>query len=553
MRALRALLPALLAVAGLATPAHAQATAFTYQGRLTDGALPASGIYDLRVEVFATPAGGTPLAAAVLLGDVAIQAGVFTASLDFGSVFDGGPRWLEVAVRPGTSSGPYVVLAPRQPVTPAPYAMRSARAAQSDDALQLGGLAPDQYVTVASAPGSFIQNTTTLQAGSSFNIDGDGTAGGRLAATVVDAAAEYALGGARVLAAPGTRNTFAGLGAGIVNAKGERNAFFGSEAGLANTTGTSNTYVGDWAGRSNETSNENTFVGSAAGHRSTGGGNTFLGSLSGTGFGVSPGSGNTFLGYYTGFGIATGSDNTLVGSHAALGGGDLSNATAIGAFAQATRSNTVVLGSVAGVNGATTTARVAVGTTDPGSGARMVVTADAAAPTALSVFNDSPANGSPSFLAANFNSNGYAARFEGDMFVNGRIVLLRTGTAGATSLCLNAGAQLATCSSSLRYKTDVRPLAAGLDLVGRLRPITFRWKADGAFDLGLAAEEVAEQEPLLVTHNDRGEIEGVKYPQLSVVLVNAIQEQQARLDEQERRLKELTETVERLRRLLGSE
>jgi len=32
--------------------AHAQGTAFTYQGRLNDGANPASGIYDLRFAIY---------------------------------------------------------------------------------------------------------------------------------------------------------------------------------------------------------------------------------------------------------------------------------------------------------------------------------------------------------------------------------------------------------------------------------------------------------------------------------------------------------------------
>jgi cell division protein FtsB len=46
----------------------------------------------------------------------------------------------------------------------------------------------------------------------------------------------------------------------------------------------------------------------------------------------------------------------------------------------------------------------------------------------------------------------------------------------------------------------------------------------------LIAEEVEQVEPLLVTRNEDGEIEGVKYSQLTAVLVKAIQELKAEND-----------------------
>jgi hypothetical protein len=53
---------------------------------------------------------------------------------------------------------------------------------------------------------------------------------------------------------------------------------------------------------------------------------------------------------------------------------------------------------------------------------------------------------------------------------------------------------------------------------------------DGSRDLGLGAEDVAKVEPLLVTHNDKGEIEGVRYDRLDVVLINAIKQQQDQIE-----------------------
>jgi hypothetical protein len=120
--------------------------------------------------------------------------------------------------------------------------------------------------------------------------------------------------------------------------------------------------------------------------------------------------------------------------------------------------------------------------------------------------------------------------------VNGVITVYVLGAAGATTLCRNASAQISACSSSLRYKTNVTPFHGGLSLIDRLRPIAFDWKTNGEADLGLAAEEVAEVEPLLVIHNESGEVEGVKYDRINVLLINAIKEQQAQITRQQQEI-----------------
>lgn len=59
-----------------------------------------------------------------------------------------------------------------------------------------------------------------------------------------------------------------------------------------------------------------------------------------------------------------------------------------------------------------------------------------------------------------------------------------------------------------------------------MRPVTFKWKGRDENDLGLIAEEVEKINPLFVTY-ERGQIEGVKYPQLTAVLVSAVKELKA--------------------------
>jgi hypothetical protein len=101
-------------------------TAFTYQGRLTDGGVPASGPYDLQLTLFDAPSGGAAVGGPIVVEDVAVSGGLFTAGLDFGpGAFTGSARWLEIGVRPGPSIGPFTTLTPRQALTPAPQAIYS--------------------------------------------------------------------------------------------------------------------------------------------------------------------------------------------------------------------------------------------------------------------------------------------------------------------------------------------------------------------------------------------------------------------------------------------
>ncbi len=79
--------------------ASAQGTAFTYHGRLNDGANPANGSYDLRFTLYDMDTGGSQQGPTLTNSTTAISNGLFTVTLDFGSVFPGAARYLEIAVR----------------------------------------------------------------------------------------------------------------------------------------------------------------------------------------------------------------------------------------------------------------------------------------------------------------------------------------------------------------------------------------------------------------------------------------------------------------------
>jgi formylglycine-generating enzyme len=110
--------------------APAQGTAFTYQGRLNDGANPANGVYDLKFTIYdSTNSPGTVIAGPVTNSATGVNNGLFTATLDFGtSVFTGADRWLEIGVRTN-DGGSFFTLSPRQQVTTTPYAITAGTAA----------------------------------------------------------------------------------------------------------------------------------------------------------------------------------------------------------------------------------------------------------------------------------------------------------------------------------------------------------------------------------------------------------------------------------------
>lgn len=149
--------------------ATALTTSFTYQGRLTDGGSPANGAYDLRFILYDADTGGAQVGATVTRDDVQVTNGLFTVDLDFGaSVFQGDARWMEIAVRPGSSTGAFTVLSPRQPVSPAPYALFAASAGSLKVPLAVGG-------NTAGAPSTPSGLITVNQAGTGIAIAGNRT------------------------------------------------------------------------------------------------------------------------------------------------------------------------------------------------------------------------------------------------------------------------------------------------------------------------------------------------------------------------------------------
>jgi hypothetical protein len=101
-------------------------------------------------------------------------------------------------------------------------------------------------------------------------------------------------------------------------------------------------------------------------------------------------------------------------------------------------------------------------------------------------------------------------------------------------------------ASSQRYKENIQEWDGnGLNTILALKPKTFKYKKD-YYDkadvdfLGLIAEEVAEVCPYLATYENEdrtGQVENVRYANIVVPLIKAIQEQQAQIEELKTKIK----------------
>ena len=149
-------------------------TAYTYQGRLIEGDEAGDGLYDLTFSLFDDPCTGTQQGSTVIMDDLDVIDGYFTVELDFGAAFDGNARWLEIAVRPGASVGPYTTLIPRQEVTPTPYALYAQKAedANTVDGLHGTDLAPIIHTHSAGSITSGTLSTSRYTAFNDLSVEG---------------------------------------------------------------------------------------------------------------------------------------------------------------------------------------------------------------------------------------------------------------------------------------------------------------------------------------------------------------------------------------------
>jgi hypothetical protein len=233
----------------------------------------------------------------------------------------------------------------------------------------------------------------------------------------------------------GSHNIFTGYKAGNSNVGaipgiceagwcGSENVFTGSYAGYENTTGHGNLFFGFHAGFNNTVGYKNNFFGVSAGLMNTAGfNNAFFGTLAGRG--NETGSENVFFGHRAGYSNRGENSNSMVGAYADLDPGQdpakfpVENATAIGYRSYVSQSNSLVLGSIAGINGASDSVKVGIGTTAPSAPLHVsrsdsttkIILAESTGPEAVRNMMDLKNNGMAQFRLIDTSPNGDAWQF----------------------------------------------------------------------------------------------------------------------------------------------
>jgi len=297
----------------------------------------------------------------------------------------------------------------------------------------------------------------------------------------------------------GTRNTASGLGALSANFDGGSNTASGWVALTSNNSGFNNTASGALALTANTTGSNNTASGaSALSGNTTGSNNTASGGSAGvTTISANrniTGSNNTFLGFAAGPGV----NGTTT---------PLTNATAIGANAVVSQDNSLVLGSINGVNGATSDVSVGIGAASPADRLDVV----------------------------------------GNVRVSGEY---RDG----------GGSCLLNCVSDIRFKKNIQAMEPMLEKIARLQPVRYDWRVEEFPErnfpekgtAGFLAQEVERVLPELVTEDSQG-YKGVRYSQLPLLNTQAIGELKAENDALRKEVGKLRAVLQAVQERLGIE
>ena len=288
-------------------------------------------------------------------------------------------------------------------------------------------------------------------------------------------------------ASNGSNNTATGYGALYSNNIGTGNTAYGFKALLNNTSWNYNTAVGYEAlytsggcasappecyGGGNTATGAFALYSSNSNRANTADGHQAL-------YSNTTGQENTGLGFGALYSNVTGTALTCVGYECATSANDLHNATAIGANAEVSESNALVLGGINGVNGATSNTNVGIGTTAPSN-----------------IFT----------IGKGFG---------------------------------HAIADGWSTYSSRRWKKNIHPLENALSKVEQLRGVSYDLKDSGKHEIGVIAEEVGQVMPEVVSYEKNGkDATGVDYSRLTALLIEATKEQQRELARALRQIKQ---------------
>ena len=254
-------------------------------------------------------------------------------------------------------------------------------------------------------------------------------------------------------------------------------------------TGTNNTAVGWFSLRSNVEGQFNTAVGAGTLFNNTAHRNTAIGGAAL--FSNTSGKFNTAVGMLSLFTNATGFNNTAIGDGALFNNatGNFNTAFGVDALRQSMSNSNTAVGFHAGVNVINANNVICIG---------------------------------------NVGVNTSNSCFIGQIWQQ---------PGGSQAVYVNSDGKLGALVSSARFKDEIKPITQASESIHRLRPVSFRYKAQveptRPVGFGLIAEEVEKINPDLVTRDKEGKPLSVRYDQVNAMLLNEFLKAHSKLQEQE--------------------
>lgn len=113
----------------------------------------------------------------------------------------------------------------------------------------------------------------------------------------------------------------------------------------------------------------------------------------------------------------------------------------------------------------------------------------------------------------------------------------------------NTTGELTYLSSSERYKKDINDLNEDTSILYKLRPRTFKYISDGEdgkISYGFIAEELEEQSPILVGHNELGQPESIFWDRINLFSICEVQKLRKELDANKNEMNEMKTMIKTL-------
>ena len=113
--------------------------------------------------------------------------------------------------------------------------------------------------------------------------------------------------------------------------------------------------------------------------------------------------------------------------------------------------------------------------------------------------------------------------------------------ASATAVFVDQFNVLGFNSSTRRVKHDIQPMDKASESLFAIKPVTFKYNSDKKerTQFGFIAEEVAQVNPDLVSHDKDGSAVSIRYEQINAMLLNEFLKEHKKVEEQQASISQL--------------